>query len=530
MNPRELVACAESAMMTAKARGKSRIVLFEGHGAERPGARRARGARRPLDRPPEDAPERRRQAEPAERREGDRRGDRERAADARSTTTTAASTSSTATSSSRSPSRATSSRRRRRRGLTCTSRRRASPATSRRPASRCSSPTRCDCEYARHDPGHGATSTSRVIAVPLRYGARVIGVVVVSKLGVGQFDEDDAAAARGARRLRVGRARERAAVRGPAPRGRAREGLARDRRRAPRLQPPARTRRVAWTRCCGAPSDLAARLLGAPRVSVWLQDRAGEDLAARASTASNRATRQVRRASPAASVATHVPRGGRAVRAPGGAASRSTEPGARPRPHRGRAAPLDGERLGCIVVATAATRAGSTSAACASSRRRAPGASSPSRTRGASRASRDVPLDGRGARERARGERRVHLVPRALDHRHGAHVGGELGIDAKALKRLELGALFHDIGKIGIPAAILAKPGPLTDEERTVDRAAPGAGRADPRADRAAGGGLPDRPPLPRALGRHRLSRTARRRGDPARVARSSSSATPTTR
>jgi HD-GYP domain-containing protein (c-di-GMP phosphodiesterase class II) len=45
-------------------------------------------------------------------------------------------------------------------------------------------------------------------------------------------------------------------------------------------------------------------------------------------------------------------------------------------------------------------------------------------------------------------------------------VGEELGLDAKALKRVELGALFHDIGKIGIPSSILAKPGPLTSEER----------------------------------------------------------------
>jgi diguanylate cyclase (GGDEF)-like protein len=45
-------------------------------------------------------------------------------------------------------------------------------------------------------------------------------------------------------------------------------------------------------------------------------------------------------------------------------------------------------------------------------------------------------------------------------------VGSELGLDARALKRVELGALFHDIGKIGIPSSILAKPGPLTDEER----------------------------------------------------------------
>src|SRR5690242_13759717 len=36
MNPRELVACAEAAMMTAKARGKNQIVLFEEQTSERP--------------------------------------------------------------------------------------------------------------------------------------------------------------------------------------------------------------------------------------------------------------------------------------------------------------------------------------------------------------------------------------------------------------------------------------------------------------------------------------------------------------
>src|SRR5439155_1244604 len=47
-------------------------------------------------------------------------------------------------------------------------------------------------------------------------------------------------------------------------------------------------------------------------------------------------------------------------------------------------------------------------------------------------------------------------------------VGRELGFDAPALKRLELGALFHDIGKIGVPTSILPKPGPLTEDERRV--------------------------------------------------------------
>lgn len=47
-------------------------------------------------------------------------------------------------------------------------------------------------------------------------------------------------------------------------------------------------------------------------------------------------------------------------------------------------------------------------------------------------------------------------------------VGAEMKLDPQTLKRLELGALFHDIGKIGIPSDIIRKAGPLTDEERKV--------------------------------------------------------------
>jgi diguanylate cyclase (GGDEF)-like protein len=47
-------------------------------------------------------------------------------------------------------------------------------------------------------------------------------------------------------------------------------------------------------------------------------------------------------------------------------------------------------------------------------------------------------------------------------------VGLELGLEPRALKRLELGALFHDIGKIGIPSTILTKAGPLSAREREV--------------------------------------------------------------
>ena len=45
-------------------------------------------------------------------------------------------------------------------------------------------------------------------------------------------------------------------------------------------------------------------------------------------------------------------------------------------------------------------------------------------------------------------------------------VGQELGLDGETLKQLDFGALFHDIGKIGIPNSVLLKPGPLTHEER----------------------------------------------------------------
>jgi diguanylate cyclase (GGDEF)-like protein len=55
-------------------------------------------------------------------------------------------------------------------------------------------------------------------------------------------------------------------------------------------------------------------------------------------------------------------------------------------------------------------------------------------------------------------------------------VGRELRLDRESLKRLELAALFHDIGKIGIPSEILQKPGPLTDDELEIVREHPALG------------------------------------------------------
>jgi len=72
----------------------------------------------------------------------------------------------------------------------------------------------------------------------------------------------------------------------------------------------------------------------------------------------------------------------------------------------------------------------------------------------------------------------IHCLARAAEHRDddtGHHiirvgryariVGEELGLDEQTLDDLEQAAKLHDVGKIGIPDAILLKPGKLTEEE-----------------------------------------------------------------
>src|ERR1700722_9693951 len=47
----------------------------------------------------------------------------------------------------------------------------------------------------------------------------------------------------------------------------------------------------------------------------------------------------------------------------------------------------------------------------------------------------------------------------------GVRVGQELGLSEEELQNLEVAALLHDIGKVGIPDAILRKPGKLDPDE-----------------------------------------------------------------
>jgi HD domain-containing protein/MASE9 protein len=52
-------------------------------------------------------------------------------------------------------------------------------------------------------------------------------------------------------------------------------------------------------------------------------------------------------------------------------------------------------------------------------------------------------------------------------------LAARLGFDGEQLEAIEIGALLHDIGKIGIAEEILRKPGPLDDEEWAVMRTHP---------------------------------------------------------
>lgn len=51
---------------------------------------------------------------------------------------------------------------------------------------------------------------------------------------------------------------------------------------------------------------------------------------------------------------------------------------------------------------------------------------------------------------------------------YACRIAQEMGLSPGQIDLLRTGAIFHDIGKIGIPDAILQKPGPLTPEERAI--------------------------------------------------------------
>jgi diguanylate cyclase (GGDEF)-like protein/putative nucleotidyltransferase with HDIG domain len=60
--------------------------------------------------------------------------------------------------------------------------------------------------------------------------------------------------------------------------------------------------------------------------------------------------------------------------------------------------------------------------------------------------------------------------------RYAAMMAGELGLPEAKVGRVRLAGILHDIGKVGVPDAILAKPGKLTDDEWVLIRRHPELG------------------------------------------------------
>ncbi len=55
-------------------------------------------------------------------------------------------------------------------------------------------------------------------------------------------------------------------------------------------------------------------------------------------------------------------------------------------------------------------------------------------------------------------------------------IAEQMGLDSKEIEMIRTAGLFHDIGKVGVPDAILLKNGPLTDEEYGEIKKHPGNG------------------------------------------------------
>lgn len=59
---------------------------------------------------------------------------------------------------------------------------------------------------------------------------------------------------------------------------------------------------------------------------------------------------------------------------------------------------------------------------------------------------------------------------------YSVQIAEELGIGDRLIESIRLGALLHDVGKIGVPDYVLSKPGPLTKEEFDLIKEHPGRG------------------------------------------------------
>ncbi|HZR96038.1 MAG TPA: HD domain-containing phosphohydrolase [Gaiellaceae bacterium] len=316
-----------------------------------------------------------------------------------------------------------------------------------------------NCEFGAQIPGTPKIEES-LVAVPLRYGSHVVGVIVISKLGLDQFDEDDV------RLLEVLAGHAAVAVEN----ARLYEAARREAESATTLLEFGRELATAsgldeiYERIV----RLTAQLVGSPRTSIWMADDDGW-LAVRKLHGHDERQREVveQRRISVARLQSRLRVG--------------LEPFViAPEDYAGiELALVDGETSYAVAPLVVGRRGGCIVAA----------------IDGDDFGERELRLLG-GLAHQAKlalanasnyeGLERsfvstVEALANALeanDEYTSSHarwitdlslrVGRELGLAEHELKRLELGALLHDIGKIGIPSEILSKPGRLTAEERAI--------------------------------------------------------------
>jgi diguanylate cyclase (GGDEF)-like protein len=320
-----------------------------------------------------------------------------------------------------------------------------------------------DCDYAVTIPGTEPLEES-LLAVPLCYGSRVTGVIVISKLGSDQFDEDDvrllevlagqAAVSLENARLYETQRREAEHLK---------ELLAFSRKLSAAEGLPDVLQRIV---------ELTAAILGAPRTSVWLQDLETDKLVPAAVWGFEGAQRD------AILALSFEPREVKAVAendAPfvldGDAAPAfHAEPVLEGMSFAIAPIKLDGGRLCCISAAIPADssddfveeKVGLLGGLAHQAKLAITNAGSFEGLETTFVSTVEALANALEANDEYTSSHTRWITDTALK------VGARLGFDSKELKQLELGALFHDIGKIGIPANILLKPGPLTPQERRV--------------------------------------------------------------
>jgi diguanylate cyclase (GGDEF)-like protein len=318
-----------------------------------------------------------------------------------------------------------------------------------------------NCEFARVLPGTDLIDESQVV-VPLTFGTRVVGVIVISKLGLNQFDEDDV------RLLEVLAGHAAVALENAS----LYEAARREAERATALLEF--SRQLSSAEGMDAVVDriveLSARTLRSRRASVWYQETVGGEIRLHATYGYAELDRErlARMQFPHEFAEEHLTNKEPFVVTEEQCELITGTQDAGTRPFAIAPLTLDGGRLGCIAVVPPRE-----------------GAFSERQLRLLAGIAHQSKLALTNAGNFDNLERTfletVEALANALeanDEYTSSHarwitdlalkVGEELGLEGASLKKLELGALFHDIGKIGIPETILSKPGPLTPEEREV--------------------------------------------------------------